>query len=56
MKKIYFAPETKLVKFKVKNKLMAGSLQTVRDENVTDENDLLSRENSFIKHSSVWDE
>ncbi len=55
MKKIYFAPETKLVKLKTKSKILAGSLKDTLGNEVVEGEDY-ARENSFIKPHSVWDE
>ena len=58
MKKIYFAPETKLVKLKTKNTLMVGSLDgkgLIGDGGV-DPEDVDSRENSYIQPHSVWED
>ena len=57
MKKIYFAPETKLVKLKTKSIMMAGSTPNASLINDTvDAEDFESRENSFIQPSSVWED
>ncbi len=57
MKKIYFAPQTILKTVIVKNRMMAGSTPNAGLINDTvDAEDFESRENSFIKPHSVWDE
>ena len=57
MKKIYFAPATKLVKLKTKSKLMAGSTPNAGlVKGTVDAEDFESRENNYIQPHSVWED
>lgn len=57
MKKIYLAPQAKLIVINIRYTLMAGSIPNVRlGSDSVDADDLDARQSDYFQHNSVWDE